>query len=357
MTGEPRRSDGRPSPTLGRYALRITHVGPRRAEIGGVQTVLRDYEANVPDRARFRFIATYTARSRIVSALLFALALIRIWITPRSVLGSVHLHVAKHGSVWRKATIAAACRQRGVPVAATVHASQLEDDLRRHPRSWSRLLARCNAVGTLSRKAADGMSHLAPAARVERVSNRVPVPAETVPAPRAKRVLFAGAVSRRKGVDVLLGAWATVLERHPDARLLVAGPAADVGLPELPGLQHLGAPPPAEVRALIRDVDIAVLPSRSEGMPMFVLEALAGGRPVVTTDIEDLADVVGNAGLVVEPGSPTQLADALSELLADPDEASRRGGLGRARVTEHWNIANVGNDLRRLHHSARQRVA
>lgn len=335
----------------------ITHVGPRRSEIGGMQTVLRDYEANVPDGTRFRFIATYTARGRACSGLLFALALLRVGFTPRKALGSIHLHVAKHGSVWRKAIIAGICRRRAVPVAATVHASQLEDDVSRHRFAWKRLLARCEAIGALSHKAVKDLSTLDPTTRVEHVPNRVPVAPTLVPAPNIKRVLFAGAVCRRKGVDVLMEAWPTVLEHHADAELLLAGPAADVTPPRLPGVRVLGAVPPQHVRALIRDVDVAVLPSRSEGLPMFVLEAMAAGRPVVATDIGDLAELVGDGGRVVKPGCAASLAEALVDLLDDASDAARRGALGQTRIAQHCDIAQVGADLRRLHHGSRQGVA
>jgi glycosyltransferase involved in cell wall biosynthesis len=335
----------------------ITHVDPRRSEIGGMQAVLRDYEANVPDGTRFRFIATYTARGRACSGLLFALALLRIGFTPRKAQGSIHLHVAKHGSVWRKAIIAGICRRRAVRVAATVHASQLEDDVCRHGFAWKRLLARCEAIGALSHKAVKDLSTLDPTARVAHVPNRVPVAPTLVPAPNTKRVLFAAAVCRRKGVDVLMEAWPTVLEHHADAELLLAGPAADVTPPRLPGVRVLGAVPPQHVRALIADVDVAVLPSRSEGLPVFVLEAMAAGRPVVATDIGDLAELVGDGGRVVPPGCVTSLASALSALLADPVSAADRGELGRRRVAQRYDVVDLDVDLRRLHRRLARQVA
>lgn len=342
---------------IGEHAVRITHVGPRRTEIGGMQTVLRSYAANVPKGMSFRFITTYTARNRLVSAVLFTVALMRVRFTPRSSLGSVHLHVAQHGSAWRKAVVAGICRRRGIPVAATVHASHLEDDLRRRPRAWQKLLARCDAIGALSHKAAEGLSELDPVARIERIPNRVPVVDEPEPPPNVKRVLFAGAVCYRKGVDVLCSAWPTVLQRHPDAELLIAGPLVDVALPELSGVHYLGPVPPAEIGGLIRAADIAVLPSRSEGLPMFILEGMAGGRPVVVTDIEDIAELVGDGGKVVPPGCARLLADALSDLLGDVEDRSHRGALGRKRVGRHYNLAHVDADLRLLHQRSPRGVA
>jgi glycosyltransferase involved in cell wall biosynthesis len=119
----------------------------------------------------------------------------------------------------------------------------------------------------------------------------------------------------------------------------------------------LGAVPPQYVRALIADVDLAVLPSRSEGLPVFVLEAMAAGRPVVATDIGDLAELIGDGGRVVPPGCVTTLASALSALLADPVSAADRGELGRRRVVQRYDVVDLDVDLRRLHRRLARQVA
>jgi len=76
---------------------------------------------------------------------------------------------------------------------------------------------------------------------------------------------------------------------------------------------------------------IVVLPSRGEGVPTVLLEAAASGRPVVASDIAGCREVLrpGETGLLVPPGNPLALAQAIASLLGSPDERARMGRLGR----------------------------
>ena len=91
--------------------------------------------------------------------------------------------------------------------------------------------------------------------------------------------------------------------------------------------------------------DALVLPSANEGTPVSVIEALAGGRPVVATRVGGVPDVVrdGVDGFLVEPGDIDALAERLGRLAADPALAARMGEAGRARVLERyrWNASSA----------------
>lgn len=88
---------------------------------------------------------------------------------------------------------------------------------------------------------------------------------------------------------------------------------------------------------LLRSADIFVLATRSESMPMSVLEAMAAGLPVVASEVGGLPEVVADeqTGLLVPPGDPAALASAIARLLEDPELRSALGarGLERARTT------------------------
>jgi glycosyltransferase involved in cell wall biosynthesis len=158
-------------------------------------------------------------------------------------------------------------------------------------------------------------------------------------------LLFVGRLRVRKGVEVLLEALAGMRGSGPAARLWIVGDgehraalerkAAALGLP---AAVFLGRRDASGVRALLRGAAALVVPSTYEGMPLVVLEAMEAGVPVVASRVSGIPEVVedGVTGWLVPPEDPRALAGALTEVLADPGEARRRGEAGRARVGERF---------------------
>jgi glycosyltransferase involved in cell wall biosynthesis len=139
-----------------------------------------------------------------------------------------------------------------------------------------------------------------------------------------------GRVTRQKGQDLLLAAWPLVRARCPDARLAVVG-GGDLLEPlrwqAPPGVLFTG--PVDDARPWYAAADLAVLPSRWEGLPLTLLEALAVGRPVVGNDIPGIADVLPRgAGAVVPAGDLVALAEAISYRIHHPDVARAEGKAG-----------------------------
>lgn len=162
-------------------------------------------------------------------------------------------------------------------------------------------------------------------------------------------LLFVGRLRIRKGVEVLLEALAGLRRRFPSTVLRIAGDgehrerlerkAAELGLES--SVVFLGTCGAARVRALLEGAAALVVPSTYEGMPLVVLEAMEAGVPVVASRVSGIPEVVvdGGTGWLVPPEDPAALAGALAEVLADPDEARRRGEAGRKRIEERYRPA------------------
>lgn len=170
--------------------------------------------------------------------------------------------------------------------------------------------------------------------------------------------LFVGRLRIRKGVEVLLEAMKILRDRHPEARLLIAGDGEHRGSLERrtaelelgPAVRFLGRCDAARVRGLLRGARALVVPSIYEGMPLVVLEAMEAGVPVIASEVSGIPEVVedGGTGWLVLPEDPVDLADALAEALADPDEAARRGEAGRRTVEERFRPAHAAAAWMRL---------
>lgn len=94
---------------------------------------------------------------------------------------------------------------------------------------------------------------------------------------------------------------------------------------------------------IYRGADVFVLPSRVDGMPAALLEAMASGLPVVRTRVAGVREAVldRQAGMLVPPDDSDAFADALTELLVDPTRWEPMGRAGRARVESYYSWTNV----------------
>lgn len=106
-----------------------------------------------------------------------------------------------------------------------------------------------------------------------------------------------------------------------------------------------------DVACLHRAADAFVLSSRSEGLPMVILEAMMSGLPVVATRIGGIPDAVGGQVQLVEPGNPMQLATAMERLMAEDGLAERLGLGGKEHVKKSYGVDRMVEDYIRSYQS------
>ena len=190
---------------------------------------------------------------------------------------------------------------------------------------------------------------------VRTVHNGVPsADVERLPRPVAGPLVgSAGRLAPQKGFDDLLRALASV----EDATLVLAGAGPEgESLERLAG--ELGVAERViwlgwrdDVRGLLATLDVFVLPSRFEGFPLVLLEAMLAGTPVVAADVGSVAEAVldGETGLLVPPGDPAALATAVRRLLADETLRSRLATAGRQHVLAHFSAEAMTRSFRELY--------
>lgn len=162
---------------------------------------------------------------------------------------------------------------------------------------------------------------------------------------------YVGRLTRDKGIPELLLAFEQILDRVPEARLLLVGwfDASEDALP--PEMRaRIAAYPGVTCTGFVHDtapyyraMDLLVLPTWREGFPNVVLEASASGLAVVTTTATGARDAVlpGVTGILAAPGDSAAIAEAVVRLLAAPQERKRMGAAGRLWVTERFRKEHV----------------
>ncbi|MCP4085952.1 MAG: glycosyltransferase family 4 protein [Actinomycetia bacterium] len=262
----------------------------------------------------------------------------------------LHVHLGPAGSTVREGFFAILGSRLGFRVVTTVHSSRLATDLQRPGRSRviRTVLRSSTMVRTLGPAAEELIRPLlGEDTDLVTIPNGIELVDRPGPPPDSGIVLFAGEVGPRKGVDVLLEGWPAVRRALPRSRLLLIGPLAEgFECPETEGVEFLGPVEPSEVRDHIDQADLCVLPSLAEAFPMFLLEAMGGARPVVSTPVGDIPTMLEGFDLLVPPGDAEALAAKLEELLQMEESATRElGDRLRARVEERYSAVGVGAEL------------
>lgn len=178
--------------------------------------------------------------------------------------------------------------------------------------------------------------------------------------------LAVGMVARffpEKDHRCLLEAFTQVVKRIPHARLLIAGDGPlreklvryreELGLSDR--VFFLGNR--RDIPELLQALDLFVLSSYKEGLPIVLLEAMAAGRAVVATEVDGNPELVlhNRTGLVVPPKNPWALAEAICELLLDPERARRMGEEGKRRVGEKFSFIPMISAYESLYKSVKDK--
>ncbi len=157
-----------------------------------------------------------------------------------------------------------------------------------------------------------------------------------------KRVVAAGRLVPQKGFDVLIASFAALADNYPDWQLVIYGEGADrvalettarrLSLGDRVALPGVGK----DMRAAFAAADLFVLPSRYEGYPNVLLEALASGCAVIATDCPGATAQIlegGKYGLLVEPGSVAALTAGLERMMSDAALRQRFAAQAREAVS------------------------
>jgi phosphatidylinositol alpha-mannosyltransferase len=263
----------------------------------------------------------------------------------------LHLHEPMTPIICTAAMAWARC-----PIVATFHASGGLGWLHVGRPVWGFLMDRIDRRIAVSDAARESASRWFPG-QFEVIPNGVLIPEHAEPGGREHRIVFIGRHDPRKGMPVLLRAWPEIY-RRTGARLRIVG--ADPLMVRLAltragvepeGIDSLGFLSQDDLTAELSSAKALVAPSLGgESFGMVLTRAFACATPVVSSDISGYRDVMTDeTGVLVPPGEPDKLADAVVGLLADEPRRERFGAAARRLAQERYSWDDIGRRLAEIY--------
>jgi len=213
--------------------------------------------------------------------------------------------------------------------------------------------AACGIV--LGKNVSGAFNDIIPPERIRIVPNGIPDPckgqAPTNKNGRGSRLLFLSTMTAEKGFLDLLRALPAVRERLGEIRAVFAGEwytrgdreAAEKLVEEYqlgPNVEFVGPVGPARKYELLKGADILIFPSKNEGQPFVILEAMAAGLPIISTKVGCIPEMVedGVNGFLIEPGDVDRLAEKICAVLSDGALRRRMGEASRERFLSEFTF-------------------
>lgn len=326
-------------------------LGPSLDSRGGMATVVNGYiNAGISDICDFEYIET-TKPGNVMIKVLAGISAYARFRKRLSGCDIVHLHIGAGVSPVRKAVFARAAKAARKPVVFHEHRGILAELYREGGESFARRTREfyelADVAVVLSEEwKAFFAENVCDSSKVRVLHNSVAAPGDSPAQGSADRVLFLGHMTDVKGPDVLIRAIPEVLKTCPECLFIFAGDgdsqpyralADELGV--LGSCEFVGWVAGGEKDALLRSCPVYCQPSRNEGMPMALLEAMGYERACIATRVGGVPQVVedGHDGILVNPLDYKDIAKAITSLLGQRVNAEQIGAAARAKVLSEFS--------------------
>ncbi|ELZ46316.1 glycosyltransferase [Halorubrum coriense DSM 10284] len=344
--------------------LVVGPAGYRTEGTGGIGRYIAEQRRYLEDRVSLNVVDTAVRTpERPVEYLRTAVTVLLVWLgfLARRRPDVVHVHTSHSFSFYLSAPYVLVARllwRR--PVILHVHGSSfdafIEDASVPAARFQRAVFDACTAVVALSEQWREVLSARVPPERIAVIPNAVdPDQYDPDPVADPPHLVFVSNHIRRKGIVEVTRAIGELRDAGVWFRATIAGSGplsdhAEAVADAHDGVEYVGFVSEERKRDLLSEGSVYVLPTSAEGLPIAVLEAMAGANAIVSTDVGGIPSIVDEAnGALVAPGDGRTLTDALGTLLADPETTERMGRVSRRRIEESYAWPDVVEELLSLY--------
>lgn len=334
-------------------AIDLCIVGPAGRDTGGVARYIAEHGRILPERVRSRTYDVATPRDAGMGRSIMVVVGDAIRFPFRYRPDIVHVHTSHYNSFYLSAFyvfVAALVWRR--PVVIHVHGSSFDEFVATESTALAGLqtavFEAADRVVVLSEYWEDALAHRVDAEKLVVLPNAIePTGYDPQFDAEPSHVTFVSNHIGRKGIRELTTAVEDLLEDGPEFEVTIAGKgplsdhAEDLAATS-ERVSYVGYVSEAEKRDLLSRSSIYALPTYAEGLPIALLEGMAGGNALVSTRVGSIPDVIDDEnGELIEPGDADALRDALRHLVTAPDRVTSMARTNRhlAETTYSWDRA------------------
>lgn len=336
--------------------MNVIMVGVDESTKGGMWTVVENYlnDQTFVAENNLIYIPTSITGCSLHSKLLFTTKaygeILRVF--SHKTIDITHVHMSERASIKRKGYVMRYAKKRGSKIVLHMHGAEFEVLYKqmspKKQREVREILDLADKVIILGEYWKDFIgSLLIHPERIQVVYNAVEVPKTYCYDKHANRVLFLGAVSKRKGIYILLDALQKITDCISNQCVVeIYGPDVEGTIEqeitnrELDKWVHYcGWLSKESKESILAHTSINVLPSYNEGLPMTLLEAMSYGVPSIATNVAAIPEAINEEnGIVIRPGDVDELSEALKELVLNQDKREQLGLKAYQDAAERFSV-------------------
>lgn len=349
---------------------KILIIGPSTERTkGGIATVINGQLSGDAHTYGFTFdrLVSHVEGDIIERLTIMCLACLKLLFKRSLAIG--HIHVATHGSFYRKSIFALVCKFKGVPVIMHIHGADFDSFYSTSnvfSKKFIRFILRgCSKVIVLSDYWYRFVCQNISSENVELLYNGVDVNKFSIARtskPTLNKFLFLGRLGHRKGTYDLLKAIDILVNRKKHNNLVVYlggdGDIDDVQLfIEKNRLSNnalvLGWLDDEQKMSYLAEVSTVVLPSYNEGLPMALIEAMASGKVVVSSKVGGIPELIvhGKNGFLITPGDIEELVGCMELILSDSAQMQAMSSLNVSDAETKYDLIRLNEKLFRIYDS------
>lgn len=308
-------------------------VGPNR--VGGMWAVAEEYikSPQYNKSVDLVYVATSTNGNLVKRSLYMLLGYLKIiWTLNTKPIDIVHIHMAEKGSTFRKGLVAKWAKGKNKKVIIHLHAGPFmawyKSVSKKTQDKIKKILHYSDSLLVLGSYWLNELSEIVPIDKMTVLYNGVPCPDSNPYSNEARNIVFFGVMRKEKGIYDLINAVKCINNELPsDIKVVLCGNDLEGNIAET--IENAGLSPRFDLvgwvtgnkkELIYQNAMMDILPSYFEGLSMTVLEAMARGIPVITTNISTMPELIGKNGILIEPGDVKNLAKAILLLSSDREK-------------------------------------